>query len=192
MNAEIQGFVKNALSWGDRKADEYADYEEAAEDFIAVFEKAETDGFNGMDWFFTLEGSEAFRSSDLISLRFSTYHFTGGAHPNGFQTLLTYDLKGEGAKVEDNSLVLDEKRLLEIALAKFRAYHEVADGVSLEDDGRFFLDEGRFFLPQTMGYGDGVFLLIYNAYEIGPYVIGVTELEIPIEELGGVVRQPLF
>ncbi|WP_431012717.1 DUF3298 domain-containing protein, partial [Rahnella sp. PAMC25617] len=59
---------------------------------------------------------------------------------------------------------------------------------SLEEAG-FFLPETGFFLPNAMGYENGKFMLIYIPYEIGPYVMGYTELEFELKDLEGTVRQ---
>lgn len=191
LNEEVEEFLTAALTWGEGVI-AFEDYEAAIDDFMASFEKAGRDGYNGMDWMIELEGAEAFRSKDLITLKFTTFYFTGGAHPNSTHVLLTFDLKQGGSQLRDEDLILDKEELLDRAMQEFRAHHEVAEGVSLEEDGRFFLEEGRFFLPQEMGYSDGRFVLLYNPYEIGPYVMGITELGIPLNELEGIVRLPVY
>jgi hypothetical protein len=39
-----------------------------------------------------------------------------------------------------------------------------------------------------MGFSGDKFKLIYIPYEIGPYAMGYTELEFPLDELKGIVR----
>lgn len=39
-----------------------------------------------------------------------------------------------------------------------------------------------------MGFEDGKFDLTYIPYEIGPYVLGYTELEFGLQDLEGIVR----
>jgi hypothetical protein len=81
-----------------------------------------------------------------------------------------------------------EESLLKLSEQKFRAYHQVEEGLSLSEDGRFFLPESGFFLANAMGFKDGKFWGIYKPYEIGPYVMGSTELEFSKEELASLVR----
>ena len=84
--------------------------------------------------------------------------------------------------------MLDQQKMKVLAELAFRAFNEVDEGKSLAEDGRFFLPEAGFFLPNSMGFKDGKFHLIYNPYEIGPYVMGYTDLEFTLEEVRGLVR----
>ncbi|MDP2040526.1 DUF3298 domain-containing protein, partial [Algoriphagus sp.] len=93
-----------------------------------------------------------------------------------------------GEALSLDQLVLDENSLLKLSEQKFRAYHEVEEGLSLSEDGRFFLPETGFFLANAIGFKEGKFWVIYIPYEIGPYVMGSTELDFSKEELSGVVR----
>ncbi|MCC5938562.1 MAG: DUF4163 domain-containing protein [Lunatimonas sp.] len=191
MNSQIEEFLSVALTWGEDGLF-FEDFEAAIDHFMASFEVAETDGYNGMDWMIELNGTEVFRSSDLITLKFTTFYFTGGAHPNSTHVLLTFDLDHGGIRLKNEDLILDREALAIRGMEAFRVHHDVQEGVSLEEDGRFFLENGTFFLPQAMGYSEGDFVLLFNPYEIGPYVMGITEIGIPLSELNGVVRQPVF
>ena len=93
-----------------------------------------------------------------------------------------------GEYLNTGRVVLDSAKLLEIAEIAFRKHHQIPEGKSLEDQG-FFLPETGFFLPNAMGYKEDKFWLIYIPYEIGPYVMGYTELEFSPEELSGIVRK---
>ncbi|WP_209331919.1 DUF3298 and DUF4163 domain-containing protein [Lunatimonas salinarum] len=190
INEAVEEFLTASLTWGEETTP-FENYEAAIADFMASFETVERDGYNSVDWMIEFDGKEVFRSGDLITLKFTMFSFTGGAHPNSSYSFVTFDLAQGGIKLKNDALILDKEALLDRAIAAFRIHHDVADGVSLEDDGRFFLDNGSFFLPQAMGYSEGDFVLLYNPYEIGPYVMGITELSIPISKLEGVVRQPL-
>jgi hypothetical protein len=53
----------------------------------------------------------------------------------------------------------------------------------------FFLDSNhKFFLPTAIGYEIDSLVLFYNTYEIGPYVMGTTEIKIAKQNLQGVVN----
>ncbi|UJP64986.1 DUF3298 and DUF4163 domain-containing protein [Mongoliitalea daihaiensis] len=141
------------------------------------------------EWSLDLRVRETFQGKDMISLVVENYSYTGGAHPNYFLQYVNFS-KQSNSIISNEELVLDHDSLLAIAEKKFRAYHEVQEEVDLAQDGRFFLeDDSRFFLPVTMGVDGDDFILFYNPYEIGPYVIGATELRIPLKELNGIVRK---
>ncbi|MCU0399620.1 MAG: DUF3298 and DUF4163 domain-containing protein, partial [Algoriphagus sp.] len=126
-------------------------------------------------------------SDNIVSIIFEQYNYTGGAHPNSSVAFLNFEKKS-GEYLSIDRLVLDLAKVTQLAEQKFRHFHEVREGVSLEDDGRFFLPESGFFLANAMGLKDDSFYIVYIPYEIGPYVLGYTELKFTKEELGDAVR----
>jgi hypothetical protein len=125
-------------------------------------------------------------TDQMITFLLNGYSYGGGAHPNSSQYFLNFD-KLIGELLTHDQLIIDSDRLLVEVEAAFRAFHQIPVGDDLEDHG-FFIPEFGFFLPSTFGFQDGDFVLIYNPYEIGPYVLGSTELRFTREELGGIVR----
>jgi hypothetical protein len=138
-------------------------------------------------WEIEAEARVTYQSDSTLSIHFSQFSYLGGAHPNSVESFLNIDPKS-GDVLSIDRLVLDKNSLLKLTEQKFREYHEVEEGVSLSRDGRFFLPETGFFLANAMGFRDGKFWVIYIPYEIGPYVMGSTELEFSKEELAGLVR----
>ncbi len=134
-----------------------------------------------------LDGSVSYQSDSTVSLEFGWFSFLGGAHPNHGVNFFNLDA-GTGDYLSLDRLVRDEGQLKTLAEEKFREFHEVAEGVSLADDGRFFLPETGFFLANAMGFKEDKFWIVYVPYEIGPYAMGYTELEFTREELGDLVR----
>lgn len=139
------------------------------------------------EWEIEVVGAVSYQSENTISVYFNQYNYLGGAHPNSLVTILNFDAD-TGEPLSKDRLVSDEVKLLDLALKKFREYHEVEEGMSLEDDDRFFLPETYFFLAEAMGFREGKFWMIYVPYEIGSYAMGYTELEFSREELGDAVR----
>lgn len=143
------------------------------------------DSFGG--WEIEAKGEVAYESDSTLSIYFTQSSFLGGAHPNSTVSFLNFDPRS-GEALSDDLLILDEKALLDLTEKKFREFHQVAEGVSLLEEGSFFLPETGFFLANAKGFKDGKFWIIYVPYEIGPYAMGSTELEFSPEELKGVVR----
>ena len=156
-------------------------YLNSYEDFVNEF----PDSPGG--WSIEVNAKLSYESDSLLSIFFSEFNFSGGAHPNSSQYFMNFD-KITGENLNSGRVVLDSAKLLEKGEIAFRKFHEVPGGKSLEEQG-FFLPETGFFLPNAMGYKDGKFWLIYIPYEIGPYAIGYTELEFTPEELSGIVRK---
>ena len=138
-------------------------------------------------WEVNVESKVSYHSDSTLSISVNWMNYLGGAHPNYGQDYLNFEL-GKGKFLSREQLVKDEKKLLVLAEQKFREFHEVDKGMTLEEDGRFFLPETGFFLANSMGFEGDKFKIVYIPYEIGPYALGFTELEFTREELGDLVR----
>lgn len=138
-------------------------------------------------WSIDLDAEITYESDSTLSIKFSEFNFSGGAHPNSSVYYMNFD-KQTGEYLSRNRIILQEKKMYELAEKEFRKQREVDEGMDLKDDGRFFLPEVGFFLPNAIGYEGDKFVLTYIPYEIGPYVMGYTELEFELKELEGIVR----
>ncbi|WP_075349742.1 PdaC/SigV domain-containing protein [Algoriphagus marinus] len=162
--------------------------EEQADSYLESFRETKTD-FPDMPggWAIEVEAAISFDSLNTLTVFFTEYNYSGGAHPNSSNYFMNFD-RSTGEFLSIDRLILNQDKMKEIAEMAFREFHEVDPEKSLEADGRFFLPETGFFLPNAMGFKDGKFHLIYIPYEIGSYAMGYTELEFSLEELQGVVR----
>lgn len=188
VNRQIQ--EQNFSMWvtGDQ---EFKGMEDAVSSFFKDYKRFRTDYPEApQEWTFETVAKVIHQSDSLISIRFENFSYLGGAHPNTVVIYLNLDLSENADVLVHEKMLVNRDKLLELAEEKFRQHHEVDPGVKLEDDGRFFLDEDSFFLPAAMGYEEDEFVLLYNAYEIGPYAMGRTELRFSLEELEGVVYVP--
>jgi hypothetical protein len=167
----------------------YSDLESAAKDFVKSYEEFKKDFPDASGaWEIEITSEKSYESDSLISIKFSEFNFSGGAHPNSSINFLNFD-KRNGDILSEEQIVLNKKNLLEMTENAFREYHQVPNNVSLSEDGRFFLPETGFFLPNAIGYEEGKLKLIYIPYEIGPYSLGYTELEFDLSELEGIVKK---
>lgn len=147
-----------------------ADYDELLEEDLP---------FN-MPWTMEIEGEILFQNDKFISVQLQQYTFTGGAHPNSFNTIWMLD-KTTGEPLDFKGLEADTDTLLPIAEAAFRKTIELPITQTLADVG-YFQDEA-FSLPQNYGLVEKGLLLYYNTYEVAPYVLGPTEVLIPFSDL---------
>lgn len=165
----------------------YINLDSAANDYLNSYEEFKSDFPDAPGgWSIEVNVEKTYESDSTLSFKFTEFNFSGGAHPNSSVYYMNFD-KQSGEYLSIDRVVLDEEKILEIAEKAFRKHHEVEEGKSLEEAG-FFLSETGFFLPNAMGYEDEKFHLTYIPYEIGPYVMGYTELEFELQDLGGIVR----
>jgi hypothetical protein len=184
INEAIQSQLLGFLQVGE---DPWTSLDSAANDFLRSFEEFKKEfPESGGSWEIEVKGNLSYESDRTVSIFFEQYNYTGGAHPNSSVVFLNFEKKS-GEYLSTDRLLLDQAKVAMLAEQKFRYYHQVEDGVSLEEDGRFFLPETGFFLANAMGFKEGKFWIIYVPYEIGPYVLGYTELEFTKEELGDAV-----
>jgi hypothetical protein len=159
----------------------------AVQGFIGEYIALKKEFPDAISWEYSMEVRVSYQSDSLLSLVFDSFSFTGGAHPNSFRSYLNFD-KNTGQGITNSELILEERTLLSKAEVEFRKYHAVGEDMNLKDDGRFFLNErDEFFLPAAIGFELDSLVLYYNSYEIGPYVMGPTELKLPLSELAGIV-----
>lgn len=118
---------------------------------------------------------------DYFSLRVDEDAYLGGAHPNQFTNFMNYDVKS-GKKVTLDDLFNDTSRLMELAEQKFREAKNLSSTANLNEAGYFF-EEGKFTLTENFGISQGKLLLFYNSYDIAPYALGPTLLELPMETI---------
>ncbi len=167
---------------------DFVNLDSAAKDYLDSFEEYKTEFPDAPgEWMVELDVKLSYESDSTLSFIFTEFNYSGGAHPNSSVYYLNFD-KLTGKSLSVDQVVLDQKKMLKLAEEAFREYHEVEEGGTLEEDGRFFLPDTGFFLPSAMGYEEGKFVLTYNPYEIAPYVMGYTELEFDLKDLEGVVR----
>ena len=115
-------------------------------------------------------------------------YLTGGTHGMyGTQYLNFNPASGEPVKLA--SILKDGAmaRLTAIAEARFRREHKLAATAKPEDAG-FTFPGGHFALNDNSGFGEKALLFLFNPYEIAPYSMGTTLVEIPYAEIRGLIR----
>ncbi len=132
------------------------------------------------DWYLHVDGSESQIRDGNFILHISDDEYMGGAHPNAYVILQSFDLAtGNRIDVLDR---LDRKKLETVAERYFRQVRGLSPQAPLDDEGYMF-PGGRFVLPENIALlGDTVWL-IYNPYEVAAYSEGATELRIPLSEV---------
>ena len=123
----------------------------------------------------------------FVELHMSSYAFTGGAHGNGYYSIRMVDKEnGENLDIED--FFNDIDALDAIAEPLFREEYRMdeEDGASMED---FWFGEEGFSVNNNFYFEDGKVVFEFNAYEIAPYVMGPTTIEIPISKIKHLLKR---
>jgi len=114
--------------------------------------------------------------------------YEGGAHGNQMNTYLNfYAENGRLVTLDDLFVPGYESLLNEILLKSLMKQAEVTSMEALQEK-RYLLWSGMYPSKNFLLKNDGMEFL-YNAYEIAPYVVGVTVLKIPYGDLTDLLKK---
>lgn len=187
MNDTVRALVLEPFAGGEKSVDLQA----LAEDFLRGQEEVRRENsgdFVGVPWFLERRVKPLLDDGCVLSLSIEQRWYTGGAHPNGDKRLLGLDLSsGRPLLLEDLLHPRFEDRLLELAEARFREVREIPAEQPLSEAG-FWFDHDAFALSNDFALTPEGLLFRYDAYEIGPYALGPTEITVTRAELGSLLR----
>ena len=121
------------------------------------------------------------RPTELVQVFRTRYQFTGGAH--GLSTTLStlFD-RTTGQTVSLFTLLgSNKKKFSLLAERHFRTQQRIPRGTSLKKAGYWF--EKGFQPTDNIQFEGDALVLIYNPYEIAPYVYGTIRVRLPIAEV---------
>ena len=130
-------------------------------------------------WSFNVFYDVLENNDNSLSILLNTDIYTGGAHPLNDICILSFNPE-TGKKVIISDILKNEKALKSLIVKEFRRKRNLSDTVNLTDEG-FYSNEWP--LPRNFALLSQGLYIVYNAYEIGPYVLGSTELLIPIDAI---------
>ena len=142
-----------------------------------------------MAWTIETEGTILREADQSVTIQLASYSFTGGAHPNTIRLLYNFKT-ADGSLLTYEDIIADMPGFMELAEATFRQEVEIGTSDNLNEVGYFW--NGPFHLPAYFALTETGLLLLYNTYEIGPYVIGSTEFEISYDFLEGILVPDSF
>lgn len=140
-------------------------------------------------WLLEISSDIIYQDSTFISTASTIFSYTGGAHPSSFQVYRSYNLTtGEVIKLGDFLVEGYEEKLNELAEIEFRMDKQIPPEQSLEEEGYFF-EDGNFKLNDNFAIINNSLLFYYNPYEIGPYSLGATELELKLTDYVRLIKE---
>ncbi len=184
INAELQKNLHERISLLAENPKE-GSLEELIKAATANYATIKKENPNEQEWSFELNDVMQYESAQILSIVRSEYSYTGGAHPNGHSDFFNFDPK-TGKVLTKADLIADEKGLLPVVEKHFRKHWAEVLGETkgnLGEAGFSFENEAAFALPKNISIDKTNLILLYNTYEIAPYVMGETDLRIPLEEV---------
>ncbi|PWL30642.1 DUF3298 and DUF4163 domain-containing protein [Roseivirga spongicola] len=140
-------------------------------------------------WNLEVNSDILYQDSLFISLASTVYSYTGGAHPNSGQMYRSYDLRtGEAIGLADILREGYEEELNQVAEIEFRMTKEIPPTESLEERGYWF-ENDRFELTENFAIINKSLIFYFNPYEIAPYAMGPTELELKLTDFVSLIKE---
>lgn len=161
----------------------------AADDFLAQARNTRKENPDGaLPWTLSRTAEIAYQDPKVVSLRFSEDVFQGGAHGLSTVHYASFDpATGRRLGLADLVAPDGESRLVEMGERELRKMRELSPEQSLEEAG-FTFEGNKFVLSQEIAVLEEGLAIHYNPYEIGPYVMGSTEIVIPRSELAPIAK----
>lgn len=187
INQDIQNDIFSFIMMGDTPAESFEtvmkDLSSSYDSLIAEFADYQS------GWLIEVNGDILYQDKKFISIATTIFTYTGGAHPNGQQIYRSYNLAtGEPITLDQVMINGYEESLNESAEIEFRMLKKIPPSRSLSEEGYWFEDE-EFRLNNNFVIINKSLIFYFNAYEIGPYSLGPTELELKLTDYANVIDE---
>lgn len=180
LNNYIHRSLLNSLTVGEEEYDLKMTIDSAVIELNEEYKDLLDDSDNMEAWRISTKVEKTFLDTALIALKTISFNYSGGAHANTYFTQVVFDKK-TGDRADLKSIVKDLEAVKIALESKFRAHHQIEQGTTLEGAG-FWFEKNKFSLPANFGLEPDSLVFIYNPYEVAPFVVGMTELKLPLAE----------
>ncbi len=176
---------------------DYAFLTEKPESFQSLIEELSTEYASilkeypnySASWSMEINSDIIYQDSSFISVASTIYSYTGGAHPNSYQVYRSFDLAtGNPITLADILIPEYEDELNQAAEIEFRMLKEIPPNEELKDKGYFF-EGGNFLLNDNFAIINKSLIFYFNPYEIAPYAVGPTELELKLTDYINLINE---
>lgn len=146
-------------------------------------------GFLAMPWYMEANTAVQRQTKKYLMLHANTNWFMGGNHPISMEYYYVYDRKSFKRITLDNLFHKGyDQKLLIIAENIFRKQEKLKPAGKLNEEAGYFFNNQNFILNDNFTLTEKGIRFLFNVYEIKPYAAGVTELEIPYEQLKEILK----
>jgi hypothetical protein len=162
--------------------------EQLADEFFAEYESVQKEFSVSWPYQFDLDGSVLLNRSGLLTVDLSYYAFTGGAHGNSYTQYFVFDAVGGTRLGLDDVFVQGfEERLNKLIDSRYREMKGLTAADRLDGEKGMLFDNVVEFNGNFALTGQGV-SFFYNNYEIAPYAVGSTTIELPYGDLENILK----
>ena len=157
-----------------------------AVDFIGLSVK---DTIKGPSAVYKIESSAVVKRQDssLTTIYFSGHSYAGGAHGSNNYSFINWNTKAASViKLTDIFIDGYNEKLTNIAEKIFRQQEKLSDTATLKDN--YFFNNGTFALNNNFLITPTGLIFLYNEYEIKSFAAGITQLDIPYEQIKLLLR----
>lgn len=182
LNTSVQGYVLSAVGGNDQHPFVQA-LDSVGLQFIQMYLNDLKDNPDLIMGYSTeIRDTVSLLNTKVATIKMDGYSYTGGAHPNPFGLVVSYDLLKGAKPLEINDLVSDTNAVRPILE---RAY-KLAKGLKETDPLTEVVYEEikQLPMPANIGVVANGLLFYYNAYEVAPYAVGSTDVLLTWEQLG--------
>jgi hypothetical protein len=182
LNSSVQGYVLSAVGGNDQLPFAQA-LDSVGLQFIQMYLNDLKDNPDLIMGFSTeIRDTVSLLNNKVATVKMDGYSYTGGAHPNPFGLLVSYDLSKRAKPLEINDLVSDTNAVRPI----LEKAYKLAKGLKETDPlGEMVYEEIKQLpMPANVGVASTGILFFYNAYEVAPYAVGSTDVLLTWEQLG--------
>ena len=156
---------------------------DTATDSALAMLKEQVAGMDGYDmgYFYELESKVLLNNGRFLSVSMSNFSFAGGAHPNTYARMATYDLK-TGRTIPLTEMISDTLALRDLLEKEFiKEKSEPGQPAPALTD---ILFDEHLAMPENYAVvREGVYFM-YNPYEVAAYVFGPTHITLTWAQLG--------
>ena len=164
----------------------------ALKQFVKEGQASEAGG--SMPYDMTLEARLIGVDARVIVIQVSGYYYTGGAHGSAVENYLVIDRTSHRSLALSDVMLPAKKpdQLYPLFYAQFRQWvaKEIPQQSLPEYEKTWPFKLSKNWFPTDKGIA-----LAYGQYEVGPYVVGMPQFEVPFAQLNGLIRpeflQPL-
>jgi hypothetical protein len=161
--------------------------EEIAVAFVNDYETFKND-FSDYEfgWYLQIGSEVIYHTDRIISFRIDIGTFTGGAHPNSSTNYYVYDIQSK-KELHTRDIISDTTQFKQILEEAFREQSGMEEGQTFADAG-FYINDGDFVLNDNIGITEDAVIVHFNPYEIAPYSLGPTSIELKREKIGKIIK----
>lgn len=126
-------------------------------------------------------------NAKVATVEMNGYSFTGGAHPNPFASLVTFDLSHGAKPVGLTDMVSDTNALRPILEKAYKLSKGLKETDPLSE--LVYPEITQLPMPANAAVVAEGIRFLYNAYEIAPYAVGFGDILLTWDQLGALAEK---